>query len=447
MPATGEWSKPVNGVQARLSVENWRDPMIAVFLELKNNKNLVNTITVPIQAEKIQFESRGPDGKLIPDAGLPRSGPVVVLQDFRLPFESTLRFNLSVSTVGVPGNAAAMIPLRSHAWHGRLQIPPVTVRLSAEERRPDREISWKYQVSPAARNSRLETLNALFEGESDVTCRTSTRPNEIEVTASQSRQLFVRDLVDALENGSSTQAADSKRAWLRRYPFRNNQFTFVRVKYSSGDGRPRRGARWATDYPDAERGRSVRLAGWTSLDVDPDGRVLELTDPELPRYPFLYMAEPGALVLDDQEVVALRKYLTSGGFLMADDFWGEAEWRNLRTQLKRVLPDVEPIDLPLTHRLFHCVFDFREKPQVCSIAVALHGRARGVTWEREDGREPHYYGLIDRTSGRMMAVLCHNTDLGDGWERRDESAWYAEEFSEKRAYPMALNIIFHAMTQ
>ena len=47
---------------------------------------------------------------------------------------------------------------------------------------------------------------------------------------------------------------------------------------------------------------------------------------------------------------------------------------------------------------------------------------------------------------RMMAIICHNTDLGDGWEREGENRWYFKEFSEKRAYPMGINILFYAMT-
>ena len=48
--------------------------------------------------------------------------------------------------------------------------------------------------------------------------------------------------------------------------------------------------------------------------------------------------------------------------------------------------------------------------------------------------------------GRMMAIICHNTDLGDGWEREGEAEFYFKEFSEPKAYPMGINIVFYAMT-
>ncbi|MEX0700455.1 MAG: DUF4159 domain-containing protein [Planctomycetales bacterium] len=229
--------------------------------------------------------------------------------------------------------------------------------------------------------------------------------------------------------------------WEIDVDFRDDVFTFVRIKYDSLSG----WQRWATDYPDSDLNFSYRVQELTSLKVDPHGKVLELTDPELFDHPFIYLIEPGAMRLTEEEVVALRRYLRNGGFLMVDDFWGEAEWDNFHAELKRVFPQLEPVELPLEHPIFHCVYDLKEKPQVPSIGVAQAGRFEGTTWEREDAKEPHYRGLFDE-QGRLMAVICHNTDLGDGWEREGEDEWYFREFSEKKAYPLGINILFYAMT-
>ena len=43
-------------------------------------------------------------------------------------------------------------------------------------------------------------------------------------------------------------------------------------------------------------------------------------------------------------------------------------------------------------------------------------------------------------------IICHNTDLGDGWEREGESEEYFREFSERKSYPMGINIVTYAMT-
>ena len=65
--------------------------------------------------------------------------------------------------------------------------------------------------------------------------------------------------------------------------------------------------------------------------------------------------------------------------------------------------------------------------------------------KRHDSKEPHYKAIFD-DKGRMMVIICHNTDLGDGWEREGENEYYFKEFSEKKAYPLGINIIFYAMT-
>jgi hypothetical protein len=47
---------------------------------------------------------------------------------------------------------------------------------------------------------------------------------------------------------------------------------------------------------------------------------------------------------------------------------------------------------------------------------------------------------------RIMVIALHNSDNGDGWERESENADYFHTFSETRAYPLAINIVFYLMT-
>jgi len=64
---------------------------------------------------------------------------------------------------------------------------------------------------------------------------------------------------------------------------------------------------------------------------------------------------------------------------------------------------------------------------------------------RWDAPEAHYRAIFD-DKGRMMMLVCHNTDLGDGWEREGEDEWYFREFSEKKSYPLGINILFYMLT-
>jgi len=227
--------------------------------------------------------------------------------------------------------------------------------------------------------------------------------------------------------------------------FQGDLFTFARVRYDSYGG-----GGWAVDYPDSDLNFSLRLQQLTSLKVNPNPVIVSLTDDNLFDYPFLYIIEPGSLFFSEPEVEALRRYCFNGGFVMVDDFWGDSEYENMRRELARVFPDRAPQDLPLSHEIFHCVYDLKEKPQVPSIGWATQFRGGAPqTWEPardgSDTSQVNYRAIVD-DEDRIMVLLCHNTDLGDGWEREGEDSYYFDEFSVKRAYPMGINIVTYAMT-
>ncbi len=231
--------------------------------------------------------------------------------------------------------------------------------------------------------------------------------------------------------------------------FKDDVFTFVRIKYESAYY-GRHGGGWDIDYPDSDLNFSLRLQQLTSLKVNPDPVVLELTDDRLLDYPFVYIIEPGSLMFSEAEVVALRRYCYNGGFVMVDDFWGDSQYENLRRELKRVFPDRDPAEVPLEHEIFHCVYDLQEKPMVPAIGAYYRlGGGQFVTaersWDGSDTQTPHYRAITD-DANRIMVFICHNTDLGDGWEREGENAEYFQEFSVKLAYPMGINIVTYAMT-
>ena len=249
--------------------------------------------------------------------------------------------------------------------------------------------------------------------------------------------------------------------WTNAPGFEKDAFTFCRTRYISAWNPRRRFSSWGnwlTDFPDSDLNLSYRLQQMTSLKVDPDGRFLRLNNRDLYNYPWIYMVEPGGWILNEEEVKILRDYLLNGGFLMADDFWGDLQWENFHNQMKRVFPEPERdfVELPMDHPVFHMVFDIQVPKQQLQTPNILQGirslqpgsSEYGITWEARSNpgaEEMHVRAILD-AKGRIMVIATHNCDNGDGWEREGENDDFFHAFSEKRAFPLGINIIFYAMT-
>ena len=251
-----------------------------------------------------------------------------------------------------------------------------------------------------------------------------------------------------------THAEGETPVWTNAPGFTKDVWTFARVRYKRDRSIWNRSGYCFTDFPDSDLNFSFRVQELTTIRADPDGRVINLTDPELINYPWIYMVEPGAMRLDDDEVAALRKYLLSGGFLMADDFWGVHQWDNFEGEIKRALPEQEYQfqELEMTHPLFRTVFDLSKMQkndlQVPNFYQGEQSQYSGVTWETHEGeecRDVHIRAIFD-AKGHIMVIGCNNTDNGDGWEREQEYQYFFQTFSQKRAYPLGVNILFYAMT-
>ena len=237
--------------------------------------------------------------------------------------------------------------------------------------------------------------------------------------------------------------------WTNAPGFEHDVFTFARVRYDK-DPASRRwgGGGWTTDLPDSDLNLSFRIQQMTSMRVDPDGRLIRLTDPDLALHPFLFVSAPGALHLTAPEAEALRRHLLNGAFLLMDDFWGDSEWANCETMMKRVFPERSFFELPLDHPVYHGVFTITSKAQVANVRLGIRSRETGVTWETNhdgDVRTVHHRGIAD-DRGRLMVLALHNTDTADGWEREGEDDYYFHTFSEKIAYPLGVNIVFYTLT-
>ena len=98
----------------------------------------------------------------------------------------------------------------------------------------------------------------------------------------------------------------------------------------------------------------------------------------------------------EAEVLGLRRYLSAGGFLFVDDFWGSWQWDVFEAEIRRVLPGRPIVDLPLDHSVFHTVYDIDEVLQVPNVGNGMRG---GPYWEQD--------GYVQVESGK-----------GGGWVKK-----------------------------
>ena len=234
--------------------------------------------------------------------------------------------------------------------------------------------------------------------------------------------------------------------FLQGNPPYDGAFMFCRLQFRQnpqGDGNG-----WSVDYPRADTNLMYRLSELTTTSVskEKDGNfnhvVLALTDPELYKCPFIMMTEPGGAYFDNEEALALRDYLLKGGFLWADDFWGEYAWSVWQSQISKALPEYPTIEIPLEHALFHMLYQVPKVPQIPSIG-SWFGLGASTSERGADSAVPHARGIPDE-HGNLMVLITFNTDFGDAFEREGENRAYFDQFAGV-GYAFGINALLYAM--
>jgi uncharacterized protein DUF4159 len=239
------------------------------------------------------------------------------------------------------------------------------------------------------------------------------------------------------------------RASLPPNPPYDGAFMFCRIVFDNapnGDGNG-----WFVDYPRADVNLSFRVSELTVTSVSRDGEggfnhaVFRLTDPEIDRCPFIMMTEPGGAYFSDEEARHLHDYLVRGGFLWADDFWGEYAWAHWESEIRKALPSGQfrLFDVAMDHPIFHVLYDVRELPQIPSIDFWFG--TGGRTSERgADSAVPHARAIVD-SDGRMIVFMTHNTDFGDAFERESDDHRYFDQFAGA-GYAVGIDVLLYALT-
>ena len=233
-------------------------------------------------------------------------------------------------------------------------------------------------------------------------------------------------------------------------PDYDGAFMFCRIMFrnaSDGDG-----GGWSVDWPRADENLPFRLSELTRTTVSQNAAgewnhvVIPLTDADrLSHCPFIMLTEPGGTYLDEAEAAGLRTYLQKGGFLWADDFWGDYAFEHWMNELRKALPssDYPLADVPLDHPLFHVLYDVKAIPQIPSINF-WYGTGGGTSERGRDSADPHVRAILDR-GGHVLVVMTHNTDFGDAFEREGDSREYFERFAGA-GYAFGVDTLLYSMT-
>lgn len=162
----------------------------------------------------------------------------------------------------------------------------------------------------------------------------------------------------------------------------------------------------------------------TSLDGKDD--VVEVGSPDLFLYPYVYLTGHGNVVFNPRQAENLRNYLLAGGFLHIDDNYGLDPF--IRLEMKKVFPELEFVELPFDHPIYHQKFNFpKGLPKI----------------HEHDDKPAQGFGLIHM--GRLVCFYSYESDLGNGWE--DQSIYNDPEYKRQQALKMGANIVSYAFME
>lgn len=184
------------------------------------------------------------------------------------------------------------------------------------------------------------------------------------------------------------------------------------LKYSGGGD-------WYSD-PTALPNLSQFCNAQLGTNIDPNYATVEVGSLEIFNFPFVHMTGHGNVVFSDADADNLRLYLIAGGFLHIDDNYGMDPF--VRVAMKKVFPELEFIELPFDHPIYHQKYDFDNGlPKI----------------HKHDDKPAQGFGLI--WEGRLVCYYSYETDLGDGWE--DYAVHKDPEEVRLRALRMGANIV------
>jgi len=147
-------------------------------------------------------------------------------------------------------------------------------------------------------------------------------------------------------------------------------------------------------------------------------------DPKLFDFPFVFMTGHGTVNFNSREAENLRTYLDRGGFLYVDDDYGLN--KTFQHEIKKIFPEKDLVELPASHKLFNCFFDFPNGlPKI----------------HKHDDKRPQAFGIFNE-NGRLMILYTYESNISDGWSNVHDDP----ENVKEQAFQFGANLIYYIMT-
>jgi hypothetical protein len=226
-------------------------------------------------------------------------------------------------------------------------------------------------------------------------------------------------------------------------PPRDSEFVYARIRYHmTQDGLFMREAPWHHDYPYSDGTFPTVLGEVTNVKTGPTSyQIVDIDSPELFKYPFAYLSEPGFIDLNPKDVVNFREYLDRGGFVLVDDFRTSASSHykfggpeddigNFRRQLKKMYPDRDFVRLDLSDPIFNTFYKITSLNMTAPYIFPGQGPVE-------------FLGLRD-THGNLQMVLDNNNDISEFWEWINEGRMSMHEAAT--SFHFGINDVMYALT-
>jgi hypothetical protein len=159
--------------------------------------------------------------------------------------------------------------------------------------------------------------------------------------------------------------------------------------------------------------------------INTEQAIVDAGSLEIYNYPFVHMTGHGNVIFSNQEAENLRNYMLAGGFLHISDNYGMDKF--LRPQMKKIFPELDLVELPFNHPIYHQKYDFPNGLPKIHEHESAAPKGMGLIWQ-----------------GRLVCFYDYECDLGDGWESPE--VHNDSEEARNKALRMGANIISYAFT-